>query len=341
MRKNKGEKKKGSKKWLVIAVIVLILVGLYNLGSKSEENENAPIDGSAALIEDEGGMVREAADIEPVSEEIQTQPVVSETKTPETKAPETKAPETKAPETKAPETKAPETKAPETKAPETKAPETKVPETEAPKEKTGIRADFKEFWDSYEAFIKEYCEFMKSCSDGITLDKLTKYTEFLTKVSEWTEKADNYKGSSGDWTKDETNYYLEVNNRVLQLLAQAAEAQKKAEETEDPAKVAPETQAPETEAPKQTSTGIRPEYKEFWDSYEAFMKEYCDFMKKYSESGNALTMMTDYLAFIQKYADFTQKAEQYSSSSAQNDEETKYILEVESRVLKMLAEVAY
>ena len=60
------------------------------------------------------------------------------------------------------------------------------------------------------------------------------------------------------------------------------------------------------------SIGIRPEVKEFLDSYESFMNEYADFTQKYEDLGD------DDL----------------------NDEELKYYVDVQSRVTKRLIDVA-
>lgn len=84
-----------------------------------------------------------------------------------------------------------------------------------------IDPEFKEAMDSYEAFYDEYCDFMKKYKENPTdLKLLAKYSEMVTKLAEMNEKFEA-------WDKDEMNeaelkYYLEVNARVTQKLAEAA-----------------------------------------------------------------------------------------------------------------------
>ena len=87
------------------------------------------------------------------------------------------------------------------------------------------------------------------------------------------------------------------------------------------------------------STGIRPEVKEFLDSYESFMNEYADFMEKYNNSNDVASMMKDYTTYMTKYADFTQKYKDLGDDDL-NDEELKYYVDVQSRVTKRLIDVA-
>ncbi len=84
-----------------------------------------------------------------------------------------------------------------------------------------------------------------------------------------------------------------------------------------------------------TTDGIRPEFKEAMDSYEAFYTEYCEFMKEYSENP------TDFA----KYADMLVKAEEMNEAFEAWDEdeltneELKYYLDVNDRVMKMLVDI--
>lgn len=86
----------------------------------------------------------------------------------------------------------------------------------------GIRPEFKEAMDSYEAFYTEYCEFMKSYSENPTdLTLLTQYTEMLAKTEEMNEAFEAW--DEDDLSSEELKYYLEVNNRVMQMLVDVAE----------------------------------------------------------------------------------------------------------------------
>ncbi len=85
----------------------------------------------------------------------------------------------------------------------------------------GIRSEFKEAMDAYEAFYTEYCEFMKEYSENPTdLTLLAKYSDMLIKAEEMNEAFE-------EWDEDELNseelkYYLDVNNRVMKMLVDVA-----------------------------------------------------------------------------------------------------------------------
>jgi hypothetical protein len=81
---------------------------------------------------------------------------------------------------------------------------------------SGIRGEIKEAIDSYEAFIDEYCEFMKNYNSS-DVSMLTKYASMLQKYSDYTKKMDEIK--SKDLTAEELNYYTQVSLRCLQKIA--------------------------------------------------------------------------------------------------------------------------
>ncbi len=113
-------------------------------------------------------------------------------------------------------------------------------------------------------------------------------------------------------------------------------------ETASAPETVPETSStPETESETtvQVSNGIRPEFKEAMDAYEAFYKDYCDFMKKYSENPADLSMLTEYASMLVKLNEMNQAFESWDSADM-NNEELKYYLDVNSRVTKMLVDVA-
>lgn len=87
------------------------------------------------------------------------------------------------------------------------------------------------------------------------------------------------------------------------------------------------------------SDEIRPDFKAAMDSYEDFMDEYVAFMKKYSENPSDLDLLTDYAKFMSEYADFVADFEKWEDADL-NTAETKYYIEVQSRVSQKLLEVA-
>lgn len=96
-------------------------------------------------------------------------------------------------------------------------------EEEVPAETTaGIRPEFKEAMDSYEAFYNEYCEFMKKYKANPTdLTLLGEYAGMMTKSTEMTQKFEAW--NEADMNDAELTYYLEVNNRVAQKLLECTQ----------------------------------------------------------------------------------------------------------------------
>lgn len=88
----------------------------------------------------------------------------------------------------------------------------------------------------------------------------------------------------------------------------------------------------------QTTSGIRPEFKETMDSYEAFFKEYVDFLKKYESSDNTLGMLSDYMDYISKYAEMSEKLASLDTNDL-SEEETAYYMEVTMRITELLGEL--
>ena len=101
----------------------------------------------------------------------------------------------------------------------------------------------------------------------------------------------------------------------------------------------------ETKEPTQSENtgdvtgGIRPEFKEAMDSYEAFYTEYCEFMKEYSENPTDLTLLAKYADMLVKAEEMNEAFEAWDEDELSN-EELKYYLDVNNRVMKMLVDVA-
>lgn len=81
----------------------------------------------------------------------------------------------------------------------------------------GMRPEFKEAMDSYEAFYNEYCEvLMKYMENPIDMSILTKYMELMTQLVDMDEKFKAWE--SDELNNTELKYYLEVSNRIAQKL---------------------------------------------------------------------------------------------------------------------------
>ena len=86
----------------------------------------------------------------------------------------------------------------------------------------GMRPEFKDAMDSYEAFYDEYCDVIKKYTENPSdMKLLADYTDMLAKAAEMTEKFDAWE--NGDLNSAELKYYLDVNNRVTQKLLDVAE----------------------------------------------------------------------------------------------------------------------
>lgn len=84
-----------------------------------------------------------------------------------------------------------------------------------------IRPEIKEAIDSYEAFIDEYCDFLKKMSNtSDTATMLKEYNEYLGKLSEMSDKFDKIENE--DLTTAESAYYTEVMLRCNKKMLEAS-----------------------------------------------------------------------------------------------------------------------
>lgn len=85
----------------------------------------------------------------------------------------------------------------------------------------GMRKDFKEAMDSYEAFMNEYCDFMEKYSKNPTdAGLMADYMSYMSKYDDFTKKFDQWGGE--DLNDAEFAYYMEVQTRVYERLAEVA-----------------------------------------------------------------------------------------------------------------------
>ncbi len=109
-------------------------------------------------------------------------------------------------------TAAPVTEPPATEPPVTEPPVTQAPETQAPNS-----VDWREFLREYEALIDEYVTFYKEYMANPTdLTLLGKYTEWLGKLNEWSEKSIEVQGLV---SLAEVNEYVAEVNRITAKLS--------------------------------------------------------------------------------------------------------------------------
>lgn len=87
----------------------------------------------------------------------------------------------------------------------------------------GMRPEFKEAMDSYEAFFDEYCGFMKKyiASNGSDMSLLLDYASYMSKYAEMMEDFEAWE--SEEMNNAETAYYIQVQNRINQKLLEVAQ----------------------------------------------------------------------------------------------------------------------
>lgn len=85
----------------------------------------------------------------------------------------------------------------------------------------GMRPEFKEAMDSYEAFYNEYCDFMKKYAENPSdMELLSSYADMLTKAAEASEKFEAWEDNELNDT--EMKYYLDVSNRIAKKLLEVS-----------------------------------------------------------------------------------------------------------------------
>ena len=171
------EKKKHKKRWIVLVILAVLVIGFMMIDTDETPGEALPA----------------------------TVPT-------ETAAPTTSATEA---QTIAPAETEAETEPAETEPAPTEPEETKEVLVD------GMRPEFKEAMDSYEAFMDEYCAFMQEYSENPSdLALLARYAELLVQYEQ--AMSDFDKWDDGTLNDAEYAYYVQVNSRVLQKLAQVA-----------------------------------------------------------------------------------------------------------------------
>ena len=83
----------------------------------------------------------------------------------------------------------------------------------------GIRPEFKEAMDSYEAFFDEYVAFMERYAEADTtemLSLLSDYTKYMTEYAEAMESLSELEDQ--EMSVDEAIYYMEVTSRITEKL---------------------------------------------------------------------------------------------------------------------------
>lgn len=109
------------------------------------------------------------------------------------------------------------------------------------------------------------------------------------------------------------------------------------EKESEPEESAEPEATPEPTEEALSQSDIRPEFKEYMDSYEEFIDEYIEFMEKYekADSTSAALMLADYARLMERYTDFTEKLDAMDENDY-TKAEWAYYLEVTNRVNQKL-----
>lgn len=172
------------------------------------------------------------------------------------------------------------------------------------------------------------------------------YAEYVTACSD--------KGFNLDYDKGDTYYYADNNdgyhislkyegNNTMSISIDSPDGDTTSSTDNTEPSSTPDTSKPSESAQSNNDKlvdGMRPDFKEAMDSYEEFMNEYVAFMKKYADSdGTDASILADYATYMGKYADMVDKFDKWESEDM-NAAETAYYIDVQTRVSKMLLEVA-
>lgn len=85
-----------------------------------------------------------------------------------------------------------------------------------------VTPELKEFLDSYEAFMNEYVEFLKQYQANPTdATLISEYTQYMTKLLELEQKANEYQSSESQMSTADYNYYIDSMARIEKKLIEA------------------------------------------------------------------------------------------------------------------------
>lgn len=73
------------------------------------------------------------------------------------------------------------------------------------------------------------------------------------------------------------------------------------------------------------------------DAYEDFYDEYCDFMVKYKEPPSDLSILAEYADIMERAVEMDEAFQAWEDEDL-NNEELKYYLKVNNRVMQMLVD---
>ena len=114
-----------------------------------------------------------------------------------------------------------------------------------------------------------------------------------------------------------------------------------AEPTPSPAPTAPPSASkPKAKKSSASIAGIRPEFKEFLDTYEAFIDEYVAFMNSYTHNPLDTSLLLKYADFLDRYTDMNDMLDEIDEDEL-SDEELAYYIDFTARISKKMLDIEW
>ena len=137
----------------------------------------------------------------------------------------------------------------------------------------------------------------------------------------------------------------EMNIRDLEIKEVSESVETEMKEVSDSAetemKEVNESEPEAIDAHSESSSGIRPEFKEFWDNYEDFYMRYYDILDKYENDPGDYSIMTDYIALLGDLQEWDDKADEWDDADSMTLEEYNYMVGVTARIYERAGESIY
>jgi len=163
------------------------------------------------------------------------------------------------------------------------------------------------------------------------------YDEYVTQVKEIGFDVDYSNQDNYYSAKNASGYKVYVKYQKNKVMYIEVSAPKEEDEKEEPKSADKEEKniEKEDESSSSKSVGIREDFKNAMDSYEKFIDEYIAVVNKMNSNPTDAEITKSYMSYLEKYTKFVDDFEKWEDEDL-NDEETRYYLEVETRVSKKL-----
>lgn len=182
-------------------------------------------------------------------------------------------------------------------------------------------------WDNSDTFI-------------VTVGKMSKsdYDDYVKECENYGYTIDHSKSEKYFSAKNSDGYELHLTYEGASVVEVSVKLEKKEESQKEEQKTETKKEKTQKEEQKTTNNGLRSDFKKAMDSYEKFIDEYVKFMKKLDNNSSDLELIKESTEYSQKLQQFTSDFEKWETGDL-NDAETKYYIEVQTRVNNKLLSV--